>query len=226
MISIKELNSSMITDVKSLSREEFKKLHQNAKPGTVDNFVANIIDKIEYKESGYKIYDVNGHTLEIRYDGSYSKDDKKFKYQLTESYSKKDGSLLSVRPRIVSRYFNSSRTLESWIGLCCAYLADDLPETFDCALEINVMDGCGNMVTAQHLGIDYDLHEYNLEWCLKSENIGMGRIIKKIAKVTGGVYRFSAMDSKIKELYQLKKYKELKAYLDKNYTKLTNYCVG
>lgn len=225
MISIKELNSSMIINVKSLSREEFRKFHQNAKPGTVDNFVANIIEKIEHKESGYKIYDVNGHTLEIRYNGSYSKDGKKFKYQLTESYSKKDGTLLSVRPRIVSRYFNSSRTFEYWIGLCSAYLANELPETFDCKLEVNVMDHSGNLVTAEKLGIPFDIHEYNLEWCLHDENKLMGQSFKKISKMVGGIYRFSAMDSKIKELYQLKKYKELKDYLDKNYTKLTDYCV-
>lgn len=226
MISIKELNSNMITNVKSLTVNEFKDRHKDAKPGTVDNFVANIIDRIEYVGNGYKIYDVNGRTLEVRYDGSYSKDGRKLKHQLTKRYSKKDGSLISVRPRIVSRYFNSSKTLESWIGLCAAYMSDDLPESFDCDLEINVMDGCGNMITAHKLGIEFDLHEYNLEWCLKTENRSMGKLIKGLAEVTGGVYRFSAMDSKIKELYQLRRYKELKEYLDSNYTKVTNYCAG
>ena len=226
MLDLNELNSNLLTKINIITLEEFKKLHKKAAKGSVDNFVANIIEKIEYTGNGYKIYDVDGKTLELRYDGSFSKNGRKFSKQIKTDISTSTFEITAIRPRIVSEYFNSSRTFEYWIGLCSAYLANELPETFDCKLEVNVMDHSGNLVTAEKLGIPFDIHEYNLEWCLHDENKSMGKSFKKISKIVGGVYRLSAMDYKLKQLYQLKKYDDLKKHITSNYEKVTDYCAG
>ena len=78
--------------------------------------------------------------------------------------------------------------------------------------EANVMDGSGNRETAEKLGIKQNYSPENLEWCLKHDNAVHGNMIKKLSKITGKVYRFSANDRNLTALYQSKQNRKLCQY--------------
>jgi hypothetical protein len=93
-------------------------------------------------------------------------------------------------------------------------LTDELPDTFS-GLTINVLDGSGNIYTAEYLGIKPDYRLCNLEWTLNLDNLNHGRMIKGMYKRTGHVHRFSANDIQLYQLYQTKDTAKLKAYCKK-----------
>lgn len=80
--------------------------------------------------------------------------------------------------------------------------------------EANVLDNSGNIDTAERLNIKTDLSPSNLEWCSKSDNVRHEHTMKKLLKITGTVYRFSATDKNLKALIQKGNNAELRQYCD------------
>ena len=104
--------------------------------------------------------------------------------------------------------------IEKLIGICECILADELPETFS-GLTVNVLDGTGNIYTAEWLGLKPNYSLDNLEWTLNLDNLTHGRMIKGMYKRTGRVYKFSANDEELIQVYQTKDNDALKEYCKK-----------
>lgn len=226
MIKIQNM-SNLLVAVDLVSVGAFKDMHKHEKVGGLDKFIASIAT-VERLEDGYSITMEDGHNLRVRSDGQFSKDNKEwtYSYQNNTSISRYDTDSIRVsvkRPRVVNfGGYNSSLYIEKVYGICEQWLSGVLPKTFK-NWQVNVMDGSGNLVTCEKLGIKYNISVDNIEWCLQSENSWFGRKIEYIAKVTGGVYRFSCMDAYLKQLIQLKNRYKIKEYLDSNYTKIADY---
>lgn len=224
---IKVQNMKSLVGVDLVSIETFKKLHSKEKVGGLDRLVADITS-VERLEDGYSITTEQGNNLRIKTDGSFSKDNAPFTFSFMEQWSgNRDDveayELKAKRPRVVNfNGYNSSLYMEKLFGICEQWLSGVLPKTFR-GLQVNMMDNSGNLITAKKLGIKYNLDIDNLEWCIQSENTYFGKQVINIARMTGGVYRFSCMDAYLKELIQLKNKYVVKDYMDKNYERLCDY---
>lgn len=214
--SINDLNKTLVDPIKVISRDDFVKKHKADPSYTLDGLVARI--RLVYALSeAYIISFKNGTFIEVYYDGRISKNGAvpAFKMTMTDSHS-----------RIVNLLgYNSSIFAEKLIGIAISWLINQLPETFT-GLVVNVKDGSGTLETARKLGIPVDLSPYNLEWTLPEDNIAHGRRLMSLAKRTGKVYRFSANDRRLKEVYQLKDDDALRDYMDAHYPVVRNYRGG
>lgn len=211
--SISDLNKTLIDPIKVISRDDFVKKHKDDPSYTLDGLVARISVVYALSEA-YIISFKNGTFIEVYYDGRISKNGAvpAFKMTTTDSHS-----------RIVNLLgYNSSIFAEKLIGIAISWLTNQLPETFT-GLVVNVKDGSGTLDTARKLGIPVNLSPYNLEWTLPEDNIAHGRRLMSLAKRTGKVYRFSANDRKLKEVYQLKDDAALRDYMDAHYPVVRDY---
>lgn len=211
--SINDLNKTLVDPIKVISRDDFVKKHKADPSYTLDGLVARI--RLVYALSeAYIISFKNGTFIEVYYDGRISKNGAvpAFKMTMTDSHS-----------RIVNLLgYNSSIFAEKLVGIAISWLTNQLPETFT-GLVVNVKDGSGALDTARKLGIPVDLSPYNLEWTLPEDNSAHGRRIMSLAKRTGKVYRFSANDRRLKEVYQLKDDDVLSDYMDAHYPVVRDY---
>lgn len=214
--SINDLNRILVDPIKIIGRDDFVKKHKADPSYTLDGLVARISVVYALSEA-YIIYFKNGTFIEVYHDGRISKNAAvpAFKMTMTDSHS-----------RIVNLLgYNSSIFAEKLIGIAISWLTNQLPETFT-GLVVNVKDGSGTLETARKLGIPVDLSPYNLEWTLPEDNIAHGRRLMSLAKRTGKVYRFSANDRKLKEVYQLKDDAALRDYMDAHYPVVRDYKGG
>lgn len=212
MLSIKEFNKTVdVTLVKDvLTVEEFRTIHKNTPSTKLEGIVRRIssIDKII---DGYVIhFDNDVEIITVKYDGSFAKKGQK----CTQRFDAKTG-----RSRVNILNYNSSLYCEKLIGICDAWLHNELPINFR-GLTVNVMDGTGCLYTAQRLGLDPNFHEENLEWTTLSRNSWHGNKIMKLAALTGKAYRFSANDNNLKDACDLQGKLWIRHYMLMHYKKI------
>lgn len=106
-------------------------------------------------------------------------------------------------------------SFERLVAICTDF-TDNCVATDYCKLEANVMDGSGSIYTAYELEIPMNFHPDNIEWSTPQENGRHGYMIRELYKITGHVYRFSAYDNYLVDLYKQKKFKKLKDYCKRN----------
>ena len=215
MKGIKELNKTLVKELryKVVDFKTFKKLHYNeGVQDSLDGAVAHI-SKVEKHNYGYEFTFDNGDVFKVFFTGHFQKNNGNIVRNLDSS---------NGRVRINQfNGFNTSMFPEKVIGISESIINNEMPHTFE-GLVVNVMDGSGHDLTAYQLKIPYDIHHYNLEWTTKGRNARHGVAIKKLEKITGHCYRFSANDDAIYQALDIKKRNTawIKHYMLINYTKV------
>ena len=215
MKGIKELNKTLVKELryKVVDFKTFKKLHYNeGVQDSLDGAVAHI-SKVEKHNYGYEFTFDNGDVFKVFFTGHFQKNNGNIVRNLDSS---------NGRVRINQfNGFNTSMFPEKVIGIAESIINNEMPHTFE-GLVVNVMDGSGHDLTAYQLKIPYDIHHYNLEWTTKGRNARHGVAIKKLEKITGHCYRFSANDDAIYQALDIKKRNTawIKHYMLINYTKV------
>lgn len=105
--------------------------------------------------------------------------------------------------------------LERFITLCIDVANNELALSYK-GWTANVMDCSGSIYTAKKLGIPVNLRPDNLEWSLTGNNAMHSHMIRGILHKTGHIYRFSANNRTLREIYCTKSDAELKKYCDSN----------
>lgn len=209
-LTFDELNQSLAdeTKIKTVSFAEYKNLHMH-KGTKLERMVAHIssvtrlTDGYEFNISGYKNTD---KIVKIKYDGRISVNNSTFEYLLDNS---------TGHYRI--NHNGNTVVVEKLIGICECILNDELPVSFK-GLCVNCKNGCGNVFTADELGIPSDYSLSNLEWTMIYRNSTHGKYIKRICVSTGKIYKYSANDDKLFQICALKNTEILKEYLENNYS--------
>lgn len=198
--------------------DDYKLLHGGKKTAadklTYEATIASI-ESVEKKPAGYIIKFNGGKELSVLYNGmTILTENGNTTYGGYDPFGNNHRNLDKGHFRV--NLNGQSFIIEKLIGICECILADKLPDSFN-GLTVNVKDGSGNIYTAEYLGIKPDYSLDNLEWTLNLDNLSHGRIIKGMYKRTGHVYRFSANDTELYQLYQTKDTTILKKYCSKLY---------
>ena len=214
MKGIKNLNRTLnrVLRYKVMKFKDFKKMYGHCNCWESLNGAIAHIEAVERDTYGYKFTFESGDTLRVYFTGHFQKNN----MNPVRNIDNRSG-----RVRINQfNGFNTSMFPEKAIGIAELILNDELPHTFD-GLAVNVMDGSGNDLTAWQLGIIYDVHPENLEWTLIRRNTRHGQAIKKLAEITGHVYKFSANDDVIYDALDVKKHQHnwIRHYMLMNYPK-------
>lgn len=217
MLGIREFNKTVDVTVskKVVTVKEFKEIHKNT-PSTRLEGVVRRISSIDKLEDGYRMhFDDDIEIITVKYDGSLAKKGQKCKQRFDAS---------TGRSRIVILNYNSSLYCEKLIGICDAWLHNELPINFR-GLTVNVMDGTGCQYTAQKLGLEPNFHEENLEWTTIGNNSWHGNKIMRLANITGKVYRFSANDDNLRDACDLQGKLWIKHYMMIHYKKIKDLTI-
>jgi hypothetical protein len=195
--------------------DQFKVIHQNNPYSTsYERFVADIkYGRHIFNKStliGYELYmEKNPKCISIYFDGS-----------IYINHQKQSCARLCGDGHIRANYQNRSYIIERLILTAKAVMDNELPSQFPKGLVVNVLDGSGSYKTASKLNIKQDFRPENLEWTTNSRNIIHG---KKIATMynLGLVHdcpvRFSANDTKLLQLLDLKNNAAVRNYWIQNY---------
>ena len=218
-------------EVKTKGENLGKKLELTQKQKDIiehDNAM-KLISKVEHvtiTSESIRGYFVDGSSIECFYDGSYKKYDKNG--TLHRSGGINSGNHLVGGHLMIqfTKFFRDKYPLniERLIAIFIDYYNNELKDSY-LDLEANVMDGSGSKYTADELNIMPDFSPDNLELCLKSKNASHGQLIRRLAYITGNVYRFSVTD--LDMLYKLMddgnptgNYSKLKEYCEENLFKV------
>lgn len=119
---------------------------------------------------------INGRVFKAFYDGHYEKYDINGILRSKGGYGTSKGIHNGrIKPKVDYIHIY----LEKLILLACD-IADDKVAISYKGLEANVLDGSGNIDTAERLMIKPNFSPYNLEWCFKSENVSHSHMIKTL----------------------------------------------
>lgn len=198
--------------VKVVNRQQYRQIHKNTPTTKIDG-VVRAIDNIEKNIDGYTVYFCTGDSVKVTYDGYFGKNGE-------TPYERFDYT--TGRSRVKVLRYNSSLYAEKLIGICDAWLNDELPESFK-GLVVNSMDGSANLYTARELGLTPDFHKYNLEWTTQGRNSWHGSHIKRIAEKTKSVYRFSANDQALIDAWDTHSKMWLNHYMMSRYIKIASF---
>ena len=105
--------------------------------------------------------------------------------------------------------------LERLIAIATDILQDELPISYT-GWEANVMDGTGSIKTAVKLKVPVNFNPFNIEWCLKSDNVIHGSMLIPMLKRTGHVYQYSARDMTLRQIFDTQSDFSLKNYCNAN----------
>jgi hypothetical protein len=214
MLGIKNLNKTIKREarVDVVTVDEFRKLHENTPTTKIDGVVRAIVD-VQKLVNGYFVTFSTGDTVQVTYDGAFGKNGE-------IPYERFDAQ--TGRSRVKVLRYNSSLYAEKLIGICDAWLNNELPSTFR-GLVVNVMDGTANLYTANKLGLKPNFHEDNLEWTTQGRNTWHGKHILKIASKTKCVYKYSANDQALIDAWDTKGKLWLCHYMMNNYRKVNSF---
>lgn len=208
-LTITELNNTLSQEskIQVIPFRQFKQLH-NGKGTKLEKMVASI-NNVVPTEDGYKI-NINNYRggekiIQIKEDGKVSINGSAFRELV-------DANSLHLRVN----HNNNSIVIEKLMLICKCIVDDELPVSFR-GLCVNVMDGSGNIMTADELGIKPDYRLENLEWTLTYRNSTHGNKIKALNKLTGHVYRYSANDDTLYQIFVTQSSDNIKKYLEANY---------
>lgn len=224
MLDLRSFNNSLVKEAQKqlVTFEEFKNLHKGIKTEggkpTAEAIIASITEVVSLTD-GYKIIFESGKELTLRFNGT--------SVTFTGGKNYRGGVLLSdiTKSRNMDRGHlryvldNQSFLFERLIGICHCIDNDIMPIDFR-GLAVNVMDGTGNMYTAQKLGLMPNFNITNLEWTLKDDNLVAGRKITGLVQRTGSVWSFSANDIALKQIYQTKDNDAIKKYCEEHLEKI------
>lgn len=215
MEGIIKLNRTLSSSLRLpiLTFDDFKKLHSHkSSQESLDAAIAHIA-KVYKHQIGYEFIFDNGEVLQVYFSGHMRKNHMK----PVRNLDKNNG-----RIRITQfNGYNTSMYPEKLVGIAELILRNEMPNTFD-GLSVNVMDGSGRDSTAIELGIPYNIYPDNLEWTLCKRNSRHGAYIRKLADITGHVYRYRANDATLYQALDLKKRNEdwIRSYMERHYSKV------
>lgn len=210
-------NLELPEPLKLITVSEFQK--RQYKLGSIENMVRQIKEVLVHPD-GFEAILFNGSSLYVRVDGSYSKNGAGFvlNEQIEFKYSRSLNDLVLKTQRPRSNNFggyNCSLYTEKFFGICEQWLSGYLPSSFK-GLQVNVKDCSGNIITAEKLGIQYNMSLSNLEWCLEEDNRWAGRKALYFKKLTGKAWRFSCNDELLYQKSQTGTVDEIIDYLENN----------
>jgi len=208
-LTITELNNTLKKEaqIETITFEEFKRLHKS-QGSKLDRMVASI-KSVEPMEDGYELHIDNFNdgekVIKVRHNGKVSINGSSYR-ELVDNKS--------MHLRI--NHNNNSIVVEKLIMICKCIVDNELPIRFK-GLCVNVMDGSGNIMTANELGIKPDYNIENLEWTLSYRNLIHGKKIYGLFKTTGHAYRYSANDELLNQIYVTRDEEQIKEYMNNNY---------
>lgn len=209
-ISIEQLNLTLSekAQIKVVDFETFKKLHME-KGTKFEKMVAHI-DYVKRITNGYEfaVNKDNGKqkVVKVLHNGYISTNNREFAMPI-------DYHNGHIR---IAHNGSSSIYIEKLILMCEIILHDALPESFK-GICVNVMSGCGNIFTANELGLPIDFSLNNLEWTYTDRNSRHGGRIHQVVSLVGGPCKYSANDEELFELLAIKDNEKAKEHLKKNY---------
>ena len=185
----------------------FKAFNANSDNG-IDALVASIERVYQDNNCMYIEFD-NGKTLELDFNGGY----KKYRRDgIMSNECSIDTEMRLENGHIQLRIEGRTILIERLVAICHDIIQNRMPTSYK-GLVANVMDGSGSVLTASKLGIPVNYHPDNIEWCTRQENSVHGSMIIEMEKRTGHVYRYSANDRILRNIF-----------LKHDNVKLRNYC--
>ncbi len=185
----------------------FKANNRNSENG-IDALVASI-DKVYKSNNCMYIAFETGKSLELDFNGGY----KKYRKDgFIANMCSIDTSIRLENGHIQLKIEGRTILLECLVAICDNIINNQMPISYK-GWVANVMDGSGSVLTACKLGISPDYHPDNVEWCTSKSNGIHGSMIMEMYKRTGHVYRFSANDTILRDIF-----------LENDNNELINYC--
>lgn len=225
MLEIRKFNDGLVVEAQKgiVDFDVFKKMHHGkyTEGGrlTCEAVVASIVN-LDKLVDGYKIDFETGKSIIIRFNGTselITVDGRHIKGGVNLKNITKSRNMDNGHIRYVIE--DQSFMIERLIGICKCIEENELPTDFR-GLVVNVMDGTGNMYTSAKLKMMPNFNLDNLEWTLSEDNLVAGRKITGLVKRTGSVWRFSANDIALRQVYQTKDNNAIKNYCINNLEKI------
>ena len=216
-LSIKQLNNTLADEAKIdvVTYNKFK-IIDHSKGTKFDRIIA-ASDYARKLPDGYELvlfFNGGKKSIRVNYNGEISVNGSEYKFR-QDKHS-------NGHSRI--NHLNDSLLAERLIMVCKNIIDDEMPVSYR-GIVCNVMDGTGAKNTADELGLPVNMKEENLEMTLKKRNLRHGSIIKKLVKITGKVYKFSANDKTLYDLIDVGTDEQIKEYMETHY-EMTDYCAG
>lgn len=186
----------------------FKVINKNSKK-KIDVLISSIAHVQQCKDYMHVLFE-NNKKLDVYFNGDY------IKYKRNGAIASKGGLSKEIsidRGHVLLLIEGNRIWMERFIAICWDIVHNKMPVSYH-GWVANVMDGSGSVMTAAELGIPVNFHPDNIEWCLAYDNGYHGYMIRKLKNRTGHVYRFSALDKNLNQIFQMS-----------NNTELKNYCI-
>lgn len=192
----------------------FKASNKGSENG-INALVASI-DKVHQDDNCMCIAFETGKSLELNFNGGYKK------YRKNGSVAHKcsiDTDIRLEKGHIQLKIEGRTIFQERLIAICRDIIQNKMPLSYE-DLVANVMDGSGSVLTAYELNIPVNLHPDNIEWCTNRSNGVHSFMIREMYKRTGHVYRFSANDMTLRQIFLKNDIEELRNYCNNNLIKI------
>lgn len=214
---IRNFNNKHTSDLQKLTATAIDvqvQIIAKSNKNTTDNVISSIKQVLKFPNY-YIINWKNGGSLILYFNGRYEKYNCNGKLAHRGGVDSKNGTGFYENGHILLFINGNAISFERLVAICTDF-TDNCVATDYCKLEANVMDGSGSIYTAYELEIPMNFHPDNIEWTTPQENGRHGYMIRELYKITGHVYRFSAYDNYLVDLYKQKKFKKLKDYCKRN----------
>ncbi|MDE6501880.1 MAG: hypothetical protein K2L10_07315 [Ruminococcus sp.] len=193
----------------------FKALNANSNNG-IDALVASISSVVYQGNNSMYIVFNTGKSIELDFNGGYTK------YRRNGTVANQCSISTEMRlenGHIQLKIEDKTILMERLVAICHDIINDKMPTSYKDWVA-NVMDGSGSVLTASKLGIPVNYHPDNIEWCTRPENSVHGSMIIEMEKRTGHVYRYSANDRILRNIFLKNDNVELRNYCQNNLTKI------
>ncbi|WP_370769209.1 hypothetical protein [Ruminococcus callidus] len=214
---IRNFNDKHTSDLQKLTATAVDvqvQINAKSNKNTTDNVISSIKQVLKFPNY-YIINWKNGGSLILYFNGRYEKYNCNGKLAHRGGVDSKNGTGFYENGHILLFINGNAISFERLVAICTDFTNNCVAADY-CKLEANVMDGSGSIYTAYELEIPMNFHPDNIEWSTPQENGRHGYMIRELYKITGHVYRFSAYDNYLVDLYKQKKFKKLKDYCKRN----------
>lgn len=205
-LSISDLNKYLSEEaqIPIVTHQQYQIIHRNNhRSSKFERFVADV-KNVNTLNGGYKFTMNNGKTIEAYFNGEIVVNGKH------SNHIDYNTGITRISQN------NSNILLEKLLLTAKAILENELPVSFK-NIEVNVMDGTGNLYTALKMGLCQNFKLNNLEWTLHSLNSTHGQYIIELFNLVKRPISFSANDKTLYEIYQTRTKQETLNYINKNY---------
>ena len=214
---IRNFNNKHTSDLQKLTATAIDvqvQINAKSNKNTTDNVISSIKQVLKFP-TYYIMKWISGGSLLLYFNGRYEKYNCNGKLAHRGGVDSKNGTGFYENGHILLFINGNAISFERLVAICTDF-TNNCVATDYCKLEANVMDGSGSIYTAYELEIPMNFHPDNIEWTTPQENGRHGYMIRELYKITGHVYRFSAYDNYLVDLYKQKKFKKLKDYCKRN----------